>query len=66
MEKMIQNFYLLRTFCILSDRYSGRLLPRPDEDKATGVVVWDVEVSNQNDDPVAVYNILTLVERRED
>jgi len=39
---------------------------RPDEDKATGVVVWDVEVSNQNDDPVAVYDILTLVERRED
>ena len=39
---------------------------RPDEDKPTGVVVWDVEVSNQNDDPVAVYNILTLVERRED
>ncbi len=38
---------------------------RPDEDKATGVVVWDVEVSNQNNDPVAVYNILTLVERRE-
>ncbi len=38
---------------------------RPDEDKATGIVVWDVEVSNQNDDPVAVYNILTLVERRE-
>ena len=39
---------------------------RPDEDKPTGVVVWDVEVRNQNDDPVAVYNILTLVERRED
>ena len=39
---------------------------RPDEDKATGVVVWDVEVSNQNGDPVAVYDILTLVERRED
>jgi oxepin-CoA hydrolase/3-oxo-5,6-dehydrosuberyl-CoA semialdehyde dehydrogenase len=39
---------------------------RPDEDKPTGVVVWDVEVRNQNDDPVAIYNILTLVERRED
>ncbi len=39
---------------------------RPEDDKATGVVVWDVEVTNQNDDPVAVYDILTLVERRED
>ena len=27
---------------------------RPDEDKATGVVVWDVEVTNQNDDPSGV------------
>ncbi len=30
-----------------------------------GVVAWDVEVSNQNDEPVAVYTILTLVRRRE-
>lgn len=39
---------------------------RPDEDKANGVVVWDVEVRNQHDEPVAVYNIMTLVERDED
>ncbi len=36
---------------------------RPDEERATGVVVWDVEVKNQNDETVAVYDILTLVER---
>jgi oxepin-CoA hydrolase/3-oxo-5,6-dehydrosuberyl-CoA semialdehyde dehydrogenase len=36
---------------------------RPDEDRATGVVVWDVEVKNQNDETVAIYDILTLVER---
>jgi len=36
---------------------------RPDENRATGVVVWDVEVKNQNDEAVAVYDILTLVER---
>jgi oxepin-CoA hydrolase/3-oxo-5,6-dehydrosuberyl-CoA semialdehyde dehydrogenase len=30
-----------------------------------GVVHWDVEVTNQNDEPVAVYTILTLVKRRE-
>ncbi|MFL5616483.1 MAG: phenylacetic acid degradation bifunctional protein PaaZ [Gemmatimonadaceae bacterium] len=28
-----------------------------------GVVAWDVEVRNQNDEPVAVYTILTLVKR---
>ena len=30
-----------------------------------GVVAWDVEVKNQNDELVAVYTILTLVERKE-
>ena len=30
-----------------------------------GVVEWDVEVINQNDEPVAIYSILTLVKRRE-
>jgi len=39
---------------------------RPDEDKATGVVVWDVEVRNQHDVTVAIYDILTLVERADD
>ena len=40
-----------------------RKAKRPDEDRATGVVVWDVEVKNQKDEIVAVYDILTLVER---
>ncbi len=39
---------------------------RPDEDRASGVVVWDVEVKNQRDETVAVYDILTLVERADD
>jgi oxepin-CoA hydrolase/3-oxo-5,6-dehydrosuberyl-CoA semialdehyde dehydrogenase len=30
-----------------------------------GVVEWDVEVSNQNDEKVAVYSILTLVARNQ-
>ncbi len=30
-----------------------------------GVVAWDVEVTNQNAEPVAVYTILTLVKRLE-
>lgn len=38
---------------------------RPEEEQATGVVVWDVEVKNQHDDLVAVYDILTLVVRRD-
>lgn len=29
-----------------------------------GVVAWDVEVTNQDNEPVAVYTILTLVKRR--
>jgi len=39
---------------------------RPDEDRATGVVVWDIEVKNQEDVTVALYDILTLVERADD
>lgn len=37
---------------------------RPDEDRATGVVVWDVEIVNQEEMVVALYDVLTLVERR--
>lgn len=39
---------------------------RDDDKYHTGVVIWDVEVTNQHDEPVAVYNILTLVERAAD
>jgi oxepin-CoA hydrolase/3-oxo-5,6-dehydrosuberyl-CoA semialdehyde dehydrogenase len=38
---------------------------RPDEDRATGVVVWDAEIKNQDDVTVAVYDIMTLVERED-
>lgn len=38
---------------------------RSSEEKPTGVVVWDVEVINQHNKPVAVYNILTLVQRKD-
>ena len=38
---------------------------KPDEKYDTGIVVWAVEVSNQHDEPVAIYDILTLVERLE-
>ena len=40
-----------------------RKVKRPDEDRATGVVVWDAEITNQHDVTVAVYDIMTLVER---
>lgn len=39
---------------------------RPDEDRATGVVVWDVEIVNQEDKIVALYDVLTLVARRDE
>jgi oxepin-CoA hydrolase/3-oxo-5,6-dehydrosuberyl-CoA semialdehyde dehydrogenase len=38
---------------------------RPDDLTATGVVVWNVEVCNQREELVALYDILTLVERQE-
>jgi oxepin-CoA hydrolase/3-oxo-5,6-dehydrosuberyl-CoA semialdehyde dehydrogenase len=38
---------------------------RPEEDRATGVVVWDAEIKNQDDVTVAVYDIMTLVERED-
>lgn len=40
--------------------------PRRGDEKPNGVVVWAIEVTNQADEPVAIYDILTLVERRED
>jgi len=36
----------------------------PEGGVPQGVVAWDVEVKNQNAEPVAVYTILTLVRRR--
>jgi len=39
---------------------------RPEEERATGVVVWDVQVVNQHQELVALYDILTLVERQQD
>lgn len=39
---------------------------RPEEDRASGIVVWDAEVTNQDDVTVAVYDIMTLVERADD
>jgi oxepin-CoA hydrolase/3-oxo-5,6-dehydrosuberyl-CoA semialdehyde dehydrogenase len=39
---------------------------RRGDEKPNGVVVWAIEVTNQEQKPVAVYDILTLVLRRED
>ena len=39
---------------------------KPDDKYTTGVVIWTVEITNQNDELVALYDILTLVERKED
>jgi oxepin-CoA hydrolase/3-oxo-5,6-dehydrosuberyl-CoA semialdehyde dehydrogenase len=37
---------------------------KPEDKYVTGIVVWDVEVVNQHDEAVAIYDILTLVERQ--
>ena len=39
---------------------------REDDKKTTGVVAWDVELFNQLEEVVALYTILTLVEREDD
>jgi oxepin-CoA hydrolase/3-oxo-5,6-dehydrosuberyl-CoA semialdehyde dehydrogenase len=36
----------------------------PPDGVPQGVIAWDVEVTNQDEEPVAVYTILTLVRRR--
>lgn len=38
---------------------------RPDDKYTTGVVVWDVTVLNQAGEAVALYDVLTLVERQQ-
>ena len=48
----------------LSVRRKIKKEPRGDE-QPNGVVVWAIEVTNQDEKPVAVYDIMTLVERRE-
>jgi len=39
---------------------------KPDDKFHTGVVVWAVEIVNQEDEPVAIYDILTLVQMKSD
>ena len=39
---------------------------RPDDTRVTGVVRWAVEIINQDDKAVALYDVMTLVERRDD
>ncbi|GBF07620.1 bifunctional aldehyde dehydrogenase/enoyl-CoA hydratase [Deinococcus aerius] len=39
---------------------------RPGETRPTGVVEWHAEITNQRDELVATYDILTLVERARD
>ena len=48
----------------LSVKRKVKKAPKPDE-QATGVVVWAIEVTNQNEEAVAVYDILTLVAQRD-
>ena len=38
---------------------------RPDDKQATGVVVWNVEIYNQHEEMVALYDIMTLVARQD-
>ena len=69
----LENLRFIEPVCIgdtiqvrLTAKEKIRKAKRPDEDRATGVVVWDIEVKNQEDVTVALYDILTLVERADD
>lgn len=48
----------------LSVKQKIKKAPRGDE-QPNGVVVWSVEVTNQNQKAVAIYDIMTLIARRE-
>ena len=48
----------------LSVKQKIKKAPRGDE-QPNGVVVWAIEVTNQNQEAVAIYDIMTLVARRE-
>jgi oxepin-CoA hydrolase / 3-oxo-5,6-dehydrosuberyl-CoA semialdehyde dehydrogenase len=39
---------------------------READERAAGVVAWDVRITNQDEEPVALYTILTLVAREDD
>jgi oxepin-CoA hydrolase/3-oxo-5,6-dehydrosuberyl-CoA semialdehyde dehydrogenase len=39
---------------------------RPDDTRSTGLVRWAVEIINQDEVTVALYDVMTLVERRDD
>jgi oxepin-CoA hydrolase/3-oxo-5,6-dehydrosuberyl-CoA semialdehyde dehydrogenase len=69
----LENLRFTEPVCIgdtirvrLTAKQKIRKEKRPEEERATGVVVWDAEVTNQDDVTVAVYDIMTLVERAED
>ena len=48
----------------LTVKQKTRKEPREGEQVLTGVVAWDVRLSNQHDETVATYTILTLVKRQ--
>jgi oxepin-CoA hydrolase/3-oxo-5,6-dehydrosuberyl-CoA semialdehyde dehydrogenase len=50
----------------IGDTIQARLTAKRkiDKKKDQGVVAWDVEVTNQNGELVASYDILTLVAKR--
>jgi len=69
----LENLRFVEPVCIgdtirvrLTAKEKIRKERRPDEDRSTGVVVWDAEITNQDDVTVAIYDILTLVERADD
>ena len=52
-------------YCKITAKQKISKYKKEDDEVAQGVVKWAVQVLNQHDEAVALYDILTLVERRE-
>ena len=63
--RFIQPVYIGDTIYVRLTCKQKTAKEKREDEKLQGVVAWDVEVFNQDDETVAAYTILTLVERRE-
>ena len=63
--RFIQPVYIGDTIYVRLTCKQKTAKEKREDEKLQGVVAWDVEVFNQDDETVAAYTILTLVERQE-
>ncbi|MDH3284927.1 MAG: aldehyde dehydrogenase family protein, partial [Acidobacteriota bacterium] len=61
--RFIQPVYLGDTIRVKLTCMRKTAKPSREDERPQGIVAWDVEVTNQDEDKVAIYTILTLVAR---